>query len=95
MLVQYSGATRMTTKAHKGRGAVSSQPGRFAKQLIEDTVAEMETEGVRHAVALVLAPHYSSMSIAKYFAKLDAALAEGPSYVALPPIASLPPHTTR
>ena len=30
----------MITKAHKGRGAVSSQPGRFAKQLIEDTVAD-------------------------------------------------------
>ena len=30
----------MTTKAHKGRGAVSSQPGRFARQRIEHTVAD-------------------------------------------------------
>lgn len=43
---------------------------------IKDAVTEMVADGVRHAVALVLAPHYSSMSIAKYFAQLDAALAE-------------------
>lgn len=41
---------------------------------IADTVAEMVADGITHAIALVLAPHYSEMSIAKYFAKLDAAL---------------------
>lgn len=41
---------------------------------IEDVVAEMVADGIEHAVALVLAPHYSQMSIAKYFQKLDAAL---------------------
>lgn len=43
---------------------------------IEDVVAEMIADGIRYAVALVLAPHFSQMSIAKYFAKLDAALAQ-------------------
>jgi ferrochelatase len=41
---------------------------------IEDAVNQMIADGVRHAVALVLAPHYSSMSTARYFAKLDVAL---------------------
>lgn len=43
---------------------------------IEDVVADMVADGIQHAVALVLAPHFSQMSIAKYFAKLDAALAQ-------------------
>lgn len=43
---------------------------------IEDAAAEMIADGIRYAVALVLAPHFSQMSIAKYFAKLDAALAQ-------------------
>lgn len=43
---------------------------------IENVVADMVADGIQHAVALVLAPHFSQMSIAKYFAKLDAALAQ-------------------
>ncbi len=41
---------------------------------IKETVAQMAADGIQHAVALALAPHYSSMSIAKYFEKLDEAL---------------------
>jgi len=43
---------------------------------IKDTVRQMVNDGVEEAIALVLAPHYSSMSIAKYFKRLDEALAE-------------------
>lgn len=43
---------------------------------IKETVDQIMADGIRRAVALVLAPHYSSMSIAKYFAKLDDALRE-------------------
>lgn len=43
---------------------------------IRDAVAQMIEDGIQQAVALVLAPHYSSMSIARYFARLDEALAE-------------------
>lgn len=42
---------------------------------IAEAVAQMVADGVRQAVALVLAPHYSGMSIARYFARLDEALA--------------------
>ena len=43
---------------------------------IKDTLAEMEVEGVTDAVGLVMAPHYSRMSIAAYFKR--AAEAESP-----------------
>jgi ferrochelatase len=42
---------------------------------IKDAVDQMSADGVQRAVALVLAPHYSAMSIARYFAQLDEALA--------------------
>lgn len=42
---------------------------------IKDTVNEMLAAGVEQVVALVLAPHYSCMSIEKYYKKLDDALA--------------------
>jgi ferrochelatase len=37
---------------------------------IEDVVAQMVEDGITHAVSLVLAPHFSSMSIARYQAKI-------------------------
>jgi protoporphyrin/coproporphyrin ferrochelatase len=41
---------------------------------IEETVRDMLNDGIRRAVALVLAPHYSGMSIAKYHQKVKAGL---------------------
>jgi ferrochelatase len=41
---------------------------------IEETVRDMLDDGVSHAVSLVLAPHYSSLSVAKYHEKVAAAL---------------------
>jgi ferrochelatase len=41
---------------------------------IEETVAQMVEDGVTHAISLVLAPHFSSMSIAKYQKKIKEAL---------------------
>ncbi|MDX1686371.1 MAG: ferrochelatase [Candidatus Promineifilaceae bacterium] len=38
---------------------------------IEETVAEMIDDGISHAVSLVLAPHYSKMSVAKYQKKIE------------------------
>lgn len=43
---------------------------------IAETVAEMLEEGVRRLVALVMAPHYSRMSVGAYFARLEEALAD-------------------
>ncbi|MEL6612066.1 MAG: ferrochelatase [Bacteroidota bacterium] len=41
---------------------------------IEETVGQMIDDGIEQAVAIVLAPHFSSMSIAKYQAKVKAGL---------------------
>lgn len=41
---------------------------------IEDAVREMLDDGIEKAVAIVLAPHYSSMSVEKYQKKIKAAL---------------------
>ena len=40
---------------------------------IKDTLAEMQAQGIRHAVGLVMAPHYSRMSIEAYFKKVGEA----------------------
>ena len=41
---------------------------------IEDVVGEMIADGITHAVAIVLAPHYSSLSVAKYQKKIKAGM---------------------
>lgn len=41
---------------------------------IEDTIRDMVDDGITRAVSLVLAPHYSKLSIAKYQAKIAAGL---------------------
>lgn len=41
---------------------------------IEETIRDMLADSITHAVSLVLAPHYSQLSIAKYHAKVDAGL---------------------
>lgn len=40
---------------------------------IKDTVAQMYLNGIEEAIALVMAPHYSKMSIGKYWAKVNEA----------------------
>ncbi|NLX08724.1 MAG: ferrochelatase [Chloroflexi bacterium] len=59
---------------------------------IVQAVDEMIADGIRQAVALVLAPHYSSMSIAKYFQLLDEALAGRPDAFRYAPITSYHDH---
>jgi len=49
---------------------------------IKDTLAEMEAAGVERAIGLVMAPHYSKMSIGAYFQRA----AEASSKVHLDPI---------
>jgi ferrochelatase len=43
---------------------------------IREVVAQMAQDGIERAVALVMAPHYSQMSIGAYFKRLDEALEE-------------------
>jgi ferrochelatase len=40
---------------------------------IKDTLAEMRAQGIERSVGLVMAPHYSRMSIEAYFKKIDEA----------------------
>jgi len=42
---------------------------------IKDAIAQMYLHGIEEAVAMVLAPHYSSMSVGKYWGKIDEAQA--------------------
>jgi len=37
---------------------------------IEEVVAQMVEDGITHAISLVLAPHFSKLSVAKYQAKI-------------------------
>jgi protoporphyrin/coproporphyrin ferrochelatase len=41
---------------------------------IEETIREMLEDGITRAVSIVLAPHYSKLSVAKYQAKIEAGL---------------------
>src|SRR3990172_11399715 len=46
---------------------------RHWRPYIKDTLAEMATAGVTRAVGLVMAPHYSRMSVGAYFKKVEEA----------------------
>lgn len=41
---------------------------------IEEVVGQMLADGITHAVSMVLAPHYSGLSIAKYLKKIEAGM---------------------
>lgn len=59
-------------------GLAEMYPGRFRFYLgmrhwspwIEEVVGQMIDDGIQRAVSIVLAPHYSKLSIAKYHAKI-------------------------
>ena len=40
---------------------------------IEDTIRQMQDDGVTEAVGIVMAPHYSSMSVGRYWKKVEEA----------------------
>jgi ferrochelatase len=51
---------------------------KHARPFIEDTVRELVRAGVERVVGVVLAPHYSSLSIGEYAGRVAAALGDGP-----------------
>ena len=51
---------------------------KHAPPFIEDAVRDLVIAGVERLVGLVLAPHYSSMSVAEYADRSAAALGDGP-----------------
>jgi ferrochelatase len=46
---------------------------RHWRPFIQDTLAEMRVQGIERTVGLVMAPHYSRMSIQAYFNKIEEA----------------------
>jgi ferrochelatase len=51
---------------------------KHARPFIEDTARDLASAGVERIVGLVLAPHYSRMSIGEYAGRVAAALGDGP-----------------
>jgi ferrochelatase len=51
---------------------------KHAPPFIEDAARELVAAGVERVVGLVLAPHYSSMSVGEYSKRVVAALGDGP-----------------
>ncbi|MDA0745006.1 MAG: ferrochelatase [bacterium] len=54
---------------------------RHWKPWIKDTVAQMQADGVEQAVGIVMAPHYSKMSIGKYWDKVNEAQEAAGSHI--------------
>lgn len=81
---QIGGKSPLLAMTQKQVAAVAAQldPSRFRCYLgmrhwapwLEEVVGQMVDDGITRAVSLVLAPHYSSMSIAKYQEKIAAGL---------------------
>lgn len=51
---------------------------KHAPPFLEDTARDLVLAGVERVVGLVLAPHYSSMSVGEYCSRVTAALGDGP-----------------
>jgi ferrochelatase len=51
---------------------------KHAPPFIEDTARDLVLAGIEHVVGLVLAPHYSSMSVGAYEQRVAAGLGDGP-----------------
>ena len=73
------GSSPLLAVTERQVGALASQLGsdyrcylgmRHWAPWIEDVVSEMVSDGMTHAVSLVLAPHFSALSVAKYQQKV-------------------------
>ncbi|MCL4496171.1 MAG: ferrochelatase [Firmicutes bacterium] len=83
----FSPLTAMTQGQGKGlqEALDSSEPGRFrvflglkhSPPFISTAIRQMASDGVDHFIALVLAPHYSSMSVGEYFDEIGRSLEKG------------------
>lgn len=74
-LLEFSTAQAEAVAAYLDAGKFKVYLGmRHWAPWIEETIRDMLNDGITHAVSLVLAPHYSQLSIAKYQAKIEAGL---------------------
>jgi protoporphyrin/coproporphyrin ferrochelatase len=78
--ITHAQAAGLRTALHsKGHRHVRVAVGmKHAPPFIEDAASHLLAAGVDRVVGLVLAPHYSSMSVGEYAARLAAALGVGP-----------------
>ncbi|MCL4265515.1 MAG: ferrochelatase [Anaerolineae bacterium] len=74
-LMEFTTAQIAAISAHLDAGKFKVYLGmRHWAPWIEDAVRDMLDDGITRAVSLVLAPHFSKMSIAKYHGKIEAGL---------------------
>lgn len=67
--------TRQQASAlHKKTGIPVYVGMRHWKPWIEDSLEQMAADGIEEIIAIVMAPHYSALSIGKYFEAVDEAL---------------------
>jgi protoporphyrin/coproporphyrin ferrochelatase len=64
------------TRMYPEQRFVCYQGLKHAEPFIEDGVKEMAQDGIRRAVGIVLAPHYSSMSVGSYIKRAQEAAEE-------------------
>lgn len=69
---QVSGFQRVLDQAEPGRFRVALGM-KHARPFIEDSLAELVQSGVQQVVGLVLAPHYSALSVGEYIQRVKAA----------------------
>lgn len=91
-LLEISEATRAALEERlnaAGRGRFRAFLGmKHWHPYIEQAVSEMQAEGIERAVGLVLAPHYSRMSIAGYYGAIEKAQKKLGSEIRIHPIES-------
>lgn len=74
-LLEYSTAQVEAIKSHLDPDKFKVYLGmRHWSPWIEDTIREMLDDGITHAVSMVLAPHFSKLSVAKYQGKIESGL---------------------
>lgn len=74
---QAAGLERVLNAA--GDGAFRTYLGmKHSPPFIPETVEAMRTDGIERAVGIVMAPHWSSMSVGSYVDRVRAAAGEGP-----------------
>ncbi len=74
-LLEFTQAQIGAIKAHFADSEVQFYLGmRHWSPWVEEVVGQMLADGITHAVSIVLAPHYSSLSIAKYLKKIEAGM---------------------
>jgi ferrochelatase len=63
---QVNALEKMLNQQHPDTPFICYQGLKHAYPFVEDGIKQMANDGIQHAIGVVLAPHYSSMSVATY-----------------------------